>query len=46
MVNKYKQDAWRLREVVQKKGWKRFMKPSAPGPLSQEALVALKMAGA
>jgi len=26
------------------KAWKRFVKPGAPGPLSLEALVALKMA--
>jgi hypothetical protein len=27
------------------KSWKRFVKPGAPGPLSLETLVALKMAG-
>ena len=44
MVNKEKQAVRKLREAVHVKGWKLFVKPGAPGPLSQEALVALKMA--
>ena len=44
MVNKGKQAVQKLSAVVQVKGWKRFVKPGTLGPLSQEALVALKMA--
>jgi hypothetical protein len=40
MVNKEKQAVQKLSEAVLAKSWKRFVKPGAPGPLSQEALVA------
>ena len=45
MVNKEKQAVQKLREAVLAEGWKLFVKPGAPGPLSQEALVAVTMAG-
>jgi len=38
MVNKGKQAVQKLSAAVQVKGWIRFVKPGAPGPLSQEAL--------
>jgi len=44
MVNKGKQAVQKLSAAVQVEGCKRFVKPGALRPLSQEALVALKTA--